>query len=295
MGKHATDEGIVVGTRDGRRALLADFDFDSDQLRPKHRAWLDGLAGIIRRSHLRPPDGMWVITVNGRASQAGKPGYNAKLSERRLNAVRAYLDLRTGGVPIMWRPAALGEGSPHDPTVDDAAADRSVEVDAHPNVTLDPRPSPREPRIDVPKTLDLMVDSYLCTVGMGLHLRFTTWIINFTIIDPATDLGTPYVFEGGGSSAPVLSPFGGVIRSLAAGSRQPLVTHRTLGTDSFVGDAGFGIPGGIFRLGGNKLTDRGKRAFPRGKVEDFALPKGDSNLPAAASASGKIKRGFEPF
>lgn len=300
MAKHASDEGVVVGTSDGRRALLADFDVDQHELRPKHREWLNGLANIIRRSHLRPPHGMWNIEVTGRASKTGSNAHNAKLSDRRKTEVRLYLERRIGPVPIQWIEKALGEEAPFDAAIDENARDRSVEVLARPSVFIEPsRPKrdPRPPAAD--KIFDLVVDRLVCIVGEGTFVRFTTWIMNVTISDPVTDDAAQYFFEGGGTSAPVPTKFlvtSVQIRSVKIGGFQAFRASNRLTVDSFAGDGGLTIPTSgpnQFRFGGNKLTDNvGPRKFPRGRVDDFVFPNMDRNLPAFASATGKFARGI---
>jgi hypothetical protein len=299
MATHASDEGVVIGTLDGRRALLADFDIDQHDLRPKHREWLNGLANIVRRSHLRPPHGIWLIETTGRASKTGSNAHNAKLSDRRKTEVRLYLERRIGPVPVQWIEKVLGEEAPFDAAIDENARDRSVEVFARPSVFIEPPPPKRDPRPPAAdKIFDLVVNNFVCIVGEGTFIRFTTWIMNITISDPITDLAAQYSFEGSGTSAPV--PTKGIvtsvqIRSVKGGSVQSFRASNRLTVDSFAGDGGLSIPvsgPNQFRFGGNKITDNtGPRKFPRGTVNGFALPNADRGLPAFASATGKFSRG----
>lgn len=78
------------------------FDFDSATLRPEGRAALQSLASRIDRSPYRQ------ATVTGHADRLGTPGYNLLLSERRAQAVRAYLG--THGLQLA-RIGAKGVGS----------------------------------------------------------------------------------------------------------------------------------------------------------------------------------------
>jgi outer membrane protein OmpA-like peptidoglycan-associated protein len=59
-------------------ALLFNFDFDDDVVKPEHRQWLDDNAGPL----LRPNNGARAF-LNGMASQAGAADYNRDLSRRR--------------------------------------------------------------------------------------------------------------------------------------------------------------------------------------------------------------------
>lgn len=63
------------------------FDFDRAVLKPEARAKLDG--EIIAK--MRDLGGVRYIIVNGHADRLGTAQYNQKLSERRAEAVRAYL------------------------------------------------------------------------------------------------------------------------------------------------------------------------------------------------------------
>jgi OOP family OmpA-OmpF porin len=63
------------------------FDFDKSVVKPEARAKLD--SEVIGK--LRDLREIRYILVNGHADRIGSPQYNQKLSERRAEAVRAYL------------------------------------------------------------------------------------------------------------------------------------------------------------------------------------------------------------
>ena len=63
------------------------FDFDKAVVKPEARAKLDG--EVIGK--LRDLREIRYIIVNGHADRIGSPQYNQKLSEKRAEAVRAYL------------------------------------------------------------------------------------------------------------------------------------------------------------------------------------------------------------
>jgi outer membrane protein OmpA-like peptidoglycan-associated protein len=70
----------------GIAALLFNFDFDDEAVKPEHRAWLiehadPSLQATDKRVFLR-----------GIASQAGDRNYNLDLSKRRVQAVRKLPD-----------------------------------------------------------------------------------------------------------------------------------------------------------------------------------------------------------
>jgi outer membrane protein OmpA-like peptidoglycan-associated protein len=62
------------------------FEFDKAELRPQDRELLARIAGILVTS----PD--FTISVNGHTDDVGSDAYNQKLSERRAQVVRDYLE-----------------------------------------------------------------------------------------------------------------------------------------------------------------------------------------------------------
>jgi len=70
---------------------LVPFDFNSAEVRPESRPFLDRLAELIRRL-----DG-FVVQVVGHTDDSGPRDYNVQLSRRRAEAVTAYL--KQQGVP----------------------------------------------------------------------------------------------------------------------------------------------------------------------------------------------------
>jgi OmpA family len=306
-------EGIVIATMDGRKALLCDFDIDQAELKAKHRGWLDGLGGIVRGSPLRPPEGIWIIAVTGRASKTGSTEHNSKLSERRAQTVREYLAARMPGIPIQWAPTALGEIAPHDASVDESALDRSVHVVAMARLTPDPRRTPDPPRIITPKPYDLVVEGYRFTVSRGLTVRKIDWVMNLTITDIATDFSASYIFKGSGPSNPTvdqlfdpsvwLYPNFGKLegRSAGPGSAQPFKADRKTDETSFEGYAAFSGLGWktLFRFGGHRYPMKGQKSFAMGEIKDLQLPKPRVDAsgrartkPFVFSATGTLERGF---
>jgi hypothetical protein len=81
------------------------FKYDSDELTPQSREILDAVAATVRN---RPPR---ALEVGGHASAEGDTSYNQDLSERRAEAVRAYL-VERGVKPqlLTWR--GYGESRP---------------------------------------------------------------------------------------------------------------------------------------------------------------------------------------
>jgi len=67
------------------------FEFDKAELRPQDKELLSRIAGILLTSHDH------TISVNGHTDDVGSDDYNQKLSERRAQAVRDYLE--TAGLP----------------------------------------------------------------------------------------------------------------------------------------------------------------------------------------------------
>ena len=67
-------------------AADAFFDFDKSVLKPEGKAKLDDLASKVQGIHLE------VIVAVGHTDSVGSDAYNQKLSERRAQAVKAYLE-----------------------------------------------------------------------------------------------------------------------------------------------------------------------------------------------------------
>jgi outer membrane protein OmpA-like peptidoglycan-associated protein len=90
--------GKVVETRRTALGLVLNlgedsikFDFDKAELKPKERELLSRIAGILLTSS------DYTVSVNGHTDDVGTEEYNQKLSERRAEAVHAYL--LEAGVP----------------------------------------------------------------------------------------------------------------------------------------------------------------------------------------------------
>jgi outer membrane protein OmpA-like peptidoglycan-associated protein len=95
------------------------FDFNSAEVRPESRAFLDRLAEALRRL-----DG-FVVRVVGHTDDAGSRDYNAQLSRRRAEAVATYL--RQQGVPadrLRAEGRGVGEPAAEVSGIADSGADR---------------------------------------------------------------------------------------------------------------------------------------------------------------------------
>ena len=62
------------------------FETNSAKLRPESASILDGVVTRIERCHCSH------VEIRGYTDSVGKPEYNQKLSERRANAVKDYLE-----------------------------------------------------------------------------------------------------------------------------------------------------------------------------------------------------------
>ena len=82
------------------------FAFDQDQIEPNFENTLDSLAEVLR---LHPE---WKIRIEGHTDSLGTEAYNKDLSQRRANAVKAYL-LKTGvNSPQLVDAVGLGLSEP---------------------------------------------------------------------------------------------------------------------------------------------------------------------------------------
>ena len=87
------------------------FDSDKDVLTPSGRAILDNVAATYQQT------GTAEVMLAGNADRSGPSGYNVGLSQRRADAVKAYLAGR--GVPDgAMSTAAFGEDRPLVETAD---------------------------------------------------------------------------------------------------------------------------------------------------------------------------------
>lgn len=99
------------------------FDFDKSELRPENREILSRIAGIL--SMLKG----YQISVFGYTDDIGTDAYNLKLSERRAQAVRAYL-IKAGIKPGIISSKGFGKSDPRVAGNSAAAraANRRVEI-----------------------------------------------------------------------------------------------------------------------------------------------------------------------
>jgi outer membrane protein OmpA-like peptidoglycan-associated protein len=133
------------------------FDLDSARLRPEAKAALDDAIGRIRASGFEGN-----IRIAGNTCNLGTAAHNQKLSERRAEAVRAYMV--AGGLPAD-RLLAVGLGMTNPRFPNDAAGrpknrrvdiefvtvaqkEEEVVVASAPAAAPAPAPAPREPRVE---------------------------------------------------------------------------------------------------------------------------------------------------
>lgn len=82
----ATSEGAKKGETRFELATDVLFDFDKAELRPEASGVLRGLAAEIKAKLKQP-----VLRIEGHTDAKGEDAYNRRLSERRAEAVRAWL------------------------------------------------------------------------------------------------------------------------------------------------------------------------------------------------------------
>jgi OOP family OmpA-OmpF porin len=99
------------------------FETASAKLRPESTSILDGVASTIQQCHCSKVD------IRGYTDSVGKPDYNQKLSERRANAVKDYLESH-GVPPGIVTAQGFGEENPiaSNKTADGRAENRRVTV-----------------------------------------------------------------------------------------------------------------------------------------------------------------------
>ena len=99
------------------------FETNSAKLRPESASILDGVAARIERCHCSHVD------IRGYTDSVGKPEYNQKLSERRANSVKDYLEAHGVSAGIL-SAEGFGEENPiaSNKTTEGRAANRRVTV-----------------------------------------------------------------------------------------------------------------------------------------------------------------------
>ena len=86
------------------------FEFDSAELTPEAREWLDYNADCLKAQNLPS------VFVAGHADARGDSAYNVDLSRRRAESVAAYLRQRGVRTPVTVRPEGAPLVTPWDPT-----------------------------------------------------------------------------------------------------------------------------------------------------------------------------------
>jgi len=109
------------------------FAYDSAELLPEARAQLNALG----RALTSPALAHGRFLIGGHTDAAGSDDYNLALSQRRADAVRAWLIARHGMAPERLVAEGFGESVLKDPNLPRAAVNRRVEVRR-----LDPPPAP---------------------------------------------------------------------------------------------------------------------------------------------------------
>lgn len=105
-------------------AADAFFDFDKSVLKPEGKAKLDDLASKVQSINLE------VIVAVGHTDSVGSDAYNQKLSERRAQAVKAYLESKGIDKSRVYTEGK-GEKQPvaDNKTKDGRAKNRRVEIE----------------------------------------------------------------------------------------------------------------------------------------------------------------------
>ncbi|MEM6793051.1 MAG: OmpA family protein [Acidobacteriota bacterium] len=110
--------GLVMTLDSG----AVEFDFNRAELRPKNRELLSRVAGVLLTFN------DFGIQIFGHTDDVGDADYNQKLSERRAEAVRAYL-IEAGVAPEAMTTLGLGKSSPLVDGTDSKARQRNRRVE----------------------------------------------------------------------------------------------------------------------------------------------------------------------
>lgn len=112
MPSGATKDLTVIPRQQQRAAgLMITFDYDSADLTPDARRWLDRLGAVMRD----PRFAGYRFELQGHTDAAGSYEYNDELSLRRAVAVGTYLHSRFGVNPALLEVRGYGKRMLHDP------------------------------------------------------------------------------------------------------------------------------------------------------------------------------------
>jgi outer membrane protein OmpA-like peptidoglycan-associated protein len=116
---HRTTMGLVM-TLDSKSIR---FDFDKSDIKPEYRDTLNRIAGILMTLK------GYTINVYGYTDDVGSQTYNLQLSQRRAEAVRAFL-VQAGISPTILSTRGFGKSDPRVPGNSEQAraANRRVEI-----------------------------------------------------------------------------------------------------------------------------------------------------------------------
>lgn len=95
----------IVPERDIRIAMASHFDFDKSELKQQDKASIDQLISSIGKLHGQ-------IAIVGHTDYQGSDDYNVKLSLRRAEAVKAYMQTQLDPSRYDWEVKYYGESKP---------------------------------------------------------------------------------------------------------------------------------------------------------------------------------------
>lgn len=119
------------------RALLYNFDFDGDALKPEHATWLET---FVVPSLYMPQYRVW---MRGTASKVGNNVHNFELSRRRVKSVESHLvgmGVDRSQIQAEWAGEEISRS-----TLADDERDRAVEIHLQAEIVPPPPPPPTPP------------------------------------------------------------------------------------------------------------------------------------------------------
>jgi hypothetical protein len=248
-----TGRGVVTidprAPTGGIRAVMSNFDIDGADVKPEHQTFLRTRVIPIM---VGPAARCW---LQGSASRSGPDAHNQALSERRANAVQAFL-VANGVQASRINASAVGE-SQANPARLENAPDRAVAVLAaplyRPPPPPPPRPVPTAPPTNTAFKLKVHAEIQAGEGGIGEQIYIQIW-------DVRNSLTTFYVYTGGGIGASPL-PVGGTL----AGPWNDFTTTGPLGVAEFGGPARF--------------TSAGAGPWTLNYLNMMGMPRGTATVP----------------
>lgn len=241
-------------------ARLCNFKTGQADLLEDHKAWIDRTVGPIITSL----QGTWVDLI-GYASKLGNPKSNKALSERRVDAVHAYIATWKKGINFQ-KETGLGEEQSLGEETNDDGYFRAVEVYVYGFA-----PPPLRPRLPPAKRVgqDFAIRPVSAlSIGIGAAGADA---VAFDIGEPAKAKWRRFIYAGASANVSIKIPGLPPIGSGGSGPSKRFSTSRPCKLEDFDGEAtlfnGPGLAIGPISVGGEMgLSIESRKLIPKAAI-----------------------------